>query len=55
MPAEERISSIILLKHTLEKIPGILEVLNGCQCSLLKFIQIAMSLGTPLSIVVLQS
>lgn len=39
MPAEERINSIILLKHTLEKIGPILEALKGCRSGLLLSIQ----------------
>jgi hypothetical protein len=39
MPAEERINSIILLKHTLEKIAPILEGLEGCRSGLLLSIQ----------------
>lgn len=39
MPSEERINSIILLKHTLEKIAPILEALTGCRSNLLMSIQ----------------
>jgi len=35
MPSEERINSIILLKHTLEKVAPILEALQGCRSGLL--------------------
>ena len=43
MPAEERINSIILLKHTLEKIGPILEALEGCRSGLLLSIQNVLS------------
>ena len=45
MPAEERINSIILLKHALEKIAPILEALEGCRSGLLLSIQKVCSAG----------
>ena len=38
-PSEERINSIILLKHILEKIAPVIESLHGCRSPLLKSIQ----------------
>jgi len=39
MPTEDRISSIILLKHTLEKISPLFEAITGCRSGLLVAIQ----------------
>jgi hypothetical protein len=51
MPPEDRINSIILLKHALEKIPPILDALNGCRSNLLKAIQEALNYITQMTVV----
>jgi hypothetical protein len=45
MPSEERINSIILLKHTLEKIAPVLDALKGCRSGILTSIQSVFALS----------
>jgi len=50
MPNENRMNSIILLRHTLGKIPPILEALRGCRSGLLGSIQTVTLLHSLISV-----